>query len=193
MGRTKTLSGHAKRIQPKTSTNQQTTPTKAAPSPSALFEKAQALVEQCDYDLAIKFLRRIIELDQLHVASRELLGVVLLEKGELDEAKEVIHLILNYISDLTCLLQMFETLIPPSSIAPTQGLPSAHLHLAQLCDDDPRLALKHYQAAVDGLYIQLKGKEQPIIGLEIPDESILRQTIAKALVGMTEIWLTDLW
>jgi hypothetical protein len=60
------------------------------------------------------------------------------------------------------------------------------------------LSLKHYQAAVDILSNQLKGKQQPSTpqtnGSDVEnDERERRQTIAKALVGMTEIWLTDLW
>lgn len=70
---------------------------------------------------------------------------------------------------------------------------SAHLHLAQL-NDEPRSALNHYQKAVDILYEQLKSKG--ILsqnGTTTEDLSQERQTIAKALVAMTEIWLTDLW
>jgi hypothetical protein len=66
-----------------------------------------------------------------------------------------------------------------------------------MCEDDPRLSLKHYQAAVDILSSQLKGKQPSAPQVNGSDfengERERRQTIAKALVSMTEIWLTDLW
>jgi len=47
------------------------------------------LVEQCDYELAAKFLRRILDTDGVHMEARELLGVVLLELGDLSAAEKV--------------------------------------------------------------------------------------------------------
>jgi Flp pilus assembly protein TadD len=61
----------------------------SAPSLPALYEKAQTLVEQCDYELAAKFLQRILERERTHVQARELLGVVLLELGDLATAQTV--------------------------------------------------------------------------------------------------------
>lgn len=61
----------------------------SVPSVPALYEKAQTLVEQCDYELAAKFLRRILERESTHVQARELLGVVLLELGDLAIAQTV--------------------------------------------------------------------------------------------------------
>jgi hypothetical protein len=69
---------------------------------------------------------------------------------------------------------------------------SAHLHLAQL-SDNPRLALDHYQNAVDILYSQVRNKYATSIDEASAEDVLRRQTIAKALVAMTEIWLTDLW
>jgi len=66
------------------------------------------------------------------------------------------------------------------------------LHLAQL-SDDPRLALDHYQNAVDILYNQVRNKDSSSIHEGSAEDVLHRQTIAKALVAMTEIWLTDLW
>lgn len=58
------------------------------PSIPALLEKAQELIVQCDYELALRFVRRILELQPENVEAREMLGVSLLETGEIDAAKE---------------------------------------------------------------------------------------------------------
>lgn len=55
----------------------------------ALLSKAQTLVTQCDYDLAQKFTLRILERVPNHIDAKELLGVIHLERGNLDEAKDV--------------------------------------------------------------------------------------------------------
>lgn len=69
--------------------------------------------------------------------------------------------------------------------------------MAQLSDDDPQLALQHYQAAVDILTAQLKGKERAADAAgSTDDETELRQNIVRALIGMVEIWMDpsyDLW
>lgn len=84
----------------------------------------------------------------------------------------------------TCFTQLFQSLITVSN--PPSVISSAHLHLAQL-SDDPRSALNHYQKAVDILYEQLKSKNNA------QEATQDKQTIAKALVAMTEIWMSDLW
>ena len=66
---------------------------KEPPSIESLFEKAQSLVTQCDYDLAQKFTLRILERSSDHAQAKELLGVIQLEKGDLDDAKQVKMLI----------------------------------------------------------------------------------------------------
>ena len=55
----------------------------------ALLEKAQSLIVECDYDLALRFARRILETEPGHVEAREILGISLLETGDLDGAKQV--------------------------------------------------------------------------------------------------------
>ena len=69
----------------------QNTAEEPAPPPpiSALLEKAQALIVQCDYDLAGRFARRVLEREPQNVEAKEMLGVVQLETGELLAAKEV--------------------------------------------------------------------------------------------------------
>ena len=71
---------------------QPTNVAKEEPSISALLEKAQALIVQCDYELASKFVQRILERDPSNVEAKEMLGVALLETGEIEQAKQVNHL-----------------------------------------------------------------------------------------------------
>lgn len=61
------------------------------PSVASLLEKAQLLLVQCDYDLALKFARRVLEQDPKNAEAKEMLGVSLLELGEIEEAKLVGH------------------------------------------------------------------------------------------------------
>lgn len=59
------------------------------PSIPSLLEKAQSLIVECDYDLAQRFIRRILDQQPENAQAKEMLGVVLLETGEIDAAKEV--------------------------------------------------------------------------------------------------------
>ncbi|KAJ7170707.1 hypothetical protein C8R43DRAFT_980582 [Mycena crocata] len=142
-----------------------------APTIPALLEKAQALIVQCDYELAQRFIARILEQQPSNAEAKEMLGVAQLELGEIEAARAT-----------------FTSLLPPNPDAPSPPPPSAHLYLAQLSEDDPGLALKHYQAAIEILTIQLKGKERAV---ELPreDEAELKSNIVRALVGQVEIWM----
>ena len=60
-----------------------------SPSVASLLEKAQSLIVQSDYDLAQRFIRRILEQQPDNAEAKEMLGVVLLELGEIGGAKEV--------------------------------------------------------------------------------------------------------
>jgi hypothetical protein len=88
-------------------------------------------------------------------------------------------------------------LLPPHPGAPSPPPPAAHLYLAQLSDDDPRTALKHFAAAVDILTLQLKGKDRAASSVPVKtDEDETRRTIVRALIGQVEIWMDpayDLW
>ncbi|KAF8199620.1 hypothetical protein BJ912DRAFT_949700 [Pholiota molesta] len=141
------------------------------PSLPALLEKAQSLIVQCDYELALKFVRRILDQDPRNAEAKEMLGVSLLELGEIDEAKTA-----------------FQALLPPNPDAPNPSPPSAHLYLAQLSDDDPKLALQHYQAAVNIFQAQLKGKVRAD-GESAKDEAEIKSGIVQALVSQVEIWM----
>ncbi|KAF8514554.1 hypothetical protein BU17DRAFT_52517 [Hysterangium stoloniferum] len=171
MGRTKTKkpvrsSTAAQKAETSTAT------TREAPSTISLFEKAQELVVQCNYDLARKFLLRVLEQEPSLGSARELLGEVQLEMGELDTAKET-----------------FNSLLPPSPYAPITPSSSAHLNLAQLADD-PQEALKHYQVATDILIAQLKGKDRAVTDVDV--EAEVKTKAVGALVAMVEIWMSDL-
>jgi hypothetical protein len=64
-------------------------PSKSLPTIPSLLEKAQELIIQCDYDLAGMFVKRVLDREPVHAEAREMMGVVLLETGEIDEAKSV--------------------------------------------------------------------------------------------------------
>ena len=80
MGRTRTKSKKS---------SASSTAEKDGPSIESLFAKAQSLLTQCDYDLAQKFALRILQRTPGNADAKELLGVTQLEKGQLEEAKEV--------------------------------------------------------------------------------------------------------
>lgn len=164
MGRSRTKSKKTSSSLAKSESEQ----SKPAPSVPALLEKARELVVQCDYDLARRFIERILEAEPAHVEAKEMIGVVQLETGDLDAAKHT----------FTSLLTLAD---PPP--------PSAHLYLAQLSDDDPHLALQHYQSAVDILMGQLKGKERAVDPNVGKDERTLKGTAVQALISMVEIWM----
>ncbi|KAF7374872.1 putative assembly chaperone of rpl4 [Mycena sanguinolenta] len=143
----------------------------SGPSIPALLEKAQTLIVQCNYELAQRFVTRILEQQPSNAVAKEMLGVAQLELGEIEAARAT-----------------FTALLPPHPDAPTPPPPSAYLYLAQLSEDDPGLALKHYQAAIEILTVQLKGKER---ALDLPrdDEAALKSNIVRALIGQVEIWM----
>ena len=62
---------------------------KKLPSTTSLLEKAQSLIEQCDYDLALRFINRILDQDPKNAEAKEMLGIALLETGEIEGAKQV--------------------------------------------------------------------------------------------------------
>ncbi|KAG7451197.1 TPR-like protein [Guyanagaster necrorhizus] len=141
------------------------------PSISSLLEKAQSFVNQCDYDLARRFILRILETEPSNIEAQEMLGVIELERGDIDAAKRIFTAIISARQDST---------VPPP--------PSAHLCLAQLCEDEPRLALQHYQVAIDMLMAQLKGKVKAT-GDDLDNEAQVKSSIVRALIGQVEIWM----
>lgn len=61
----------------------------APPSIDALLVKAQELIIQSEYALAARFAQRILDREATHLEARELLGMALLETGELEHAQQV--------------------------------------------------------------------------------------------------------
>ena len=91
--------------------------------------------------------------------------------------------------------QTFESLVPPHPNAPPTPTYAPYLHLAQLNDEDPHLALRYYQSALDILTAQNKGKERAMESNTDTDADI-KGTIVRALISMVEIWMDpsyDLW
>jgi Flp pilus assembly protein TadD len=68
---------------------------KSEPTVEALLEKAQELIVQCDYELAGRFIERVLKRAPDNVEAKEVLGVVQLETGLLDAAKQVRSTILQ--------------------------------------------------------------------------------------------------
>ncbi|KAG1738372.1 uncharacterized protein EDB91DRAFT_1237746 [Suillus paluster] len=167
----------AKKSAPIVTSSSQSSSSSATPAISALIDKAQEFIIQCNFPLARKFIERVLARNDGSVneknQAREMMGVVLLETGEVDEARE-----------------LFLTLLPPHPTAPTPPPPSAHLYLAQL-SADPHTALNHYQAAIDILQTQLKGKAPSPIQENEQDEGEdeVKSNIVRAYIGMVELWM----
>jgi len=89
MGRTRTK---VKKSAPVVTNSLQSSSTPTTPAISALLEKAQDLITQCDFPLAHKFIERVLTRDDGSVneknQAKEMMGVVLLETGEVDKARE---------------------------------------------------------------------------------------------------------
>ena len=87
MGRTRPKT---RKVRPSAAEPTETRPeNKSEPTIEALLEKAQDLIVQCDYDLAGRFVERVLKRAPNNVEGKEILGVVQLETGLLDAAKQV--------------------------------------------------------------------------------------------------------
>ena len=89
MGRTRTKSKNLRHVPPKTSDQSSSASSSTTPSIPALISKAQTIIEECDYDLADQFIQRILHRSPNNVEAREMLGVVQLETGLVQEARKV--------------------------------------------------------------------------------------------------------
>jgi Flp pilus assembly protein TadD len=61
----------------------------AGPSAASLIDKAHTLLAQSNFDLAIQFLNRALEIDPENLEARELVGVGELEGGDAEAGREV--------------------------------------------------------------------------------------------------------
>ncbi|OCF35611.1 hypothetical protein I317_05245 [Kwoniella heveanensis CBS 569] len=167
-------------------------PSKAAPAsqpssgsvdPASLLEKAHILLGQSNFELAIKFLDRVLELEPTNLEARELAGVAELEGGDDEQGRA--HLL---------------QLLPPHVPEPPSH-PSPYLYLAQTAQD-PQEALGYYSTATAMLEQRIavkdrkgKGKQQgdaADAGLELEEEDEEVRMAVTALVAMIEIWMSDL-
>ena len=89
MGRTRTKSKIQRYASSGTSIQSASTSSTTAPSISALISKAQSIIEQCDYDLADQFIQRILQRSPNNAEAREMLGLVQLETGRVQDARKV--------------------------------------------------------------------------------------------------------
>ncbi|TXT13703.1 hypothetical protein VHUM_01070 [Vanrija humicola] len=152
---------------------------KPAPSGSAtdvpsLIDKAHVLLAQSNFDLAIKFLERALQLEPTNLEARELLGVAELEEGDGDKGRE--HLL---------------RLFPPHTAEPPAS-PSPYLYLAQSAAE-PQEALGYYSTAAAMIENRLsgkgKGRAEDQDPAEVEEE---RRMAVTSLIAMIEIWMSDL-
>ncbi|GAA5922027.1 Acl4p [Sporobolomyces koalae] len=111
----------------------------------------------------------------------EILGTVELELGQVEEARD--HFVAS--------IQLATALPDPS--------PAPHLYLAQL-SSTPQESLEHFSNALVIFQAKLQQIEKVKLGGDgsagsqddLEDEGELRRSASRALVGMTELYLTDL-
>lgn len=199
MGRTKSQS-HAKpanklSVAESSSSSAVQNGTSSKHTASELWTKAEALLEQDNPELALKFATKAqaqcADAEETCKCS-EVVGMCYLELGQERKAKQVRSRCIegSRILKADCLtpLQCFQACNGKSSVA--------LLYLAQLADS-PEEALDCNKAAVDLLSRRVnlttgsaaQGKDKAWT----PEERDTRLQISRALVGMTELYLTDLW
>ncbi|KAM0793160.1 hypothetical protein ACM66B_000634 [Microbotryomycetes sp. NB124-2] len=156
------------------------------PTVEALLLAAAHAIARCEFDEAKQICQTACELAVEKQDAQgcrdgfEILGTVELELGELDSARQ--HFLES--------VKHAETLPDPS--------PAPHLYLAQL--STPEESLVHFGNALTILQAKLAAIEQAKLGQdsnagseeEVEEEQELRRSASRALVGMTELYLTDL-
>ncbi|GAA6062079.1 hypothetical protein JCM10212_006502 [Sporobolomyces blumeae] len=172
----------------------------AQPAPAAppvalsvheLLVQAAQLIARLDYDGAKTVCLRACQVandeaqnggdPRLLRDALEILGTVELELNELEDARE--HFIAS--------IQLASELPDPS--------PAPHLYLAQL-SATPQESLEHFANALTIFQAKLAQIEKIKLGgdgsagsqEDVEDEGELRRSASRALVGMTELYLTDL-
>ncbi|RSH94992.1 hypothetical protein EHS25_000077 [Saitozyma podzolica] len=166
----------------------------SAPDAASLIDKAHTLLAQSNFELAIKFLARAIQLEPANLEARELLGVAELEGGDPDVGRE--RRVLTGLITPQHLLHLF----PPHTAEPPSS-PSPYLYLAQSASD-PQEALGYYSTGASIIERKLgvdqgKGKgrvpEPGLAETETEDvEAEERAMAVRCLVAMIEIWMSDL-
>ena len=73
---------------------------KSEPPIEALLGKAQDLLVQCDFELAGRFVDRVLQRSPHHAEAKEILGVIQLETGDLEGARQVRDLVCTFDCDI---------------------------------------------------------------------------------------------
>ncbi|CAI2168923.1 1459_t:CDS:2 [Funneliformis geosporum] len=133
---------------------------------SDLLTKISSLIDTCDYQLALQFAKRAISMEKDNLQVLEILGMVEIELGMFDEARE--H---------------FSKAI---SINPDQGY-SKYMYMGQLSESLE--AISCFQKGVDLMILEYTSTATKID--EGSDKHQLGRKISSALCSMTEIYLTD--
>ncbi|CAG8464474.1 11769_t:CDS:2, partial [Scutellospora calospora] len=138
-----------------------------------LLPKISSLVDTCDYQLALQFAKRALNMESDNIKVLEILGMVEIELGMFDEAKE------HFLKAI--------------SINPNQGY-SKYMYMGQLCEGLE--AIQNFQCGVNLMIdehksiISNKSSSPTTISLQDSQESLNRK-ISTALCSMIEIYLTD--
>ena len=137
-------------------------------SVSELLKKAESLFAECQFELAMKFYQRVLEIEPNNIQGLDGMGSLLLECGELDNAKEA--------------------LIRSIRLAPESGA-MKYLNLAQLLNGLD--AIKCYHKGIELLIahraaVLVEGGQSELV-------EDLNQQIVSAYCATVEIYLTDSW
>lgn len=151
-----------------------------------LLDQAEQSLVACELEEAQRLCQEVLKLDEFNTRALEVLALIELESGDTKAARK-----------------LFNRCIAHSKPA---APPTVHLYLAQLADT-PESSLKHFETALsilqEKLEVILKNKQKDLDVPTCPDESSeviewsveekeVRRSCSRALVGMTELYLTDL-
>ncbi|PRQ76863.1 hypothetical protein AAT19DRAFT_12281 [Rhodotorula toruloides] len=220
MGRTKARRKQASKADNFPSNATAPAPSTSAQAPpsvtvEALLVQSAQRIAALDYDRAKKLCFQAVQLANKELQEKgdgadprmlrdalEILGTVELELGDIAEAKEVLSGSRDILPCIQAhrrvLSQHFAASIQLASATPDPS-PAPHLYLAQL-SETPQESLTHFGNALAILQAKLAALERAKLGLdggagtqeELEDEGEIRRSASRALVGMTELYLTDL-
>ncbi|KAJ1904434.1 hypothetical protein GGI03_006427 [Coemansia sp. RSA 2337] len=141
--------------------------TKSSPeySMSQLLTKTQELMDDNDYETALKFAAKAIEMDENNTQALLLAAIIQLESGEVEPA-------------INCLLKCAE-------ISPERGF-EKYMYLGQFAVELE--AVKYFQLGVNAMQRDL---DELSTAASKDQASSLKRKMAEAYVAMTEIYLTD--
>ncbi|KAJ2788873.1 hypothetical protein GGI18_002717, partial [Coemansia linderi] len=142
--------------------------TKSSPTYSMdqLLAKTQELMDDNDYETALKFAAKAIEMDENNTQALLLAAIIQLESGEVEPA-------------INCLLKCVE-------ISPDRGF-EKYMYLGQFAVELE--AVKYFQLGVDAMQRDLD--ELGTAESTKDQAASLKRKMAEAYVAMTEIYLTD--